>query len=742
MGKLPSTPKVFIFQTAIERKKEQKTFFLRSFAILFFIFPLFFNSFSQQQSKIGDLEKKLQTTKDDKSKIEILNSLGELYLRSSPPIARKYCINALELSNRTNNVKGKVNSNNTIGNSYYLEGDYNSSLEYYLKSLKIVEEIGDKKGIANSMMGIGNIYSAQGNNALSLEYQLKSLKIREELNDKDGIAACYNNIGIIYMDMKEYDKALDYELKSLKLKLETTDKKGISSNLGNIGAIYYEQGNYPLALEYQQKAYEIRKELNNKKGIAMSFIDIGNIYEKQGKYEDAVQSQLDAVKTAKEVGYKVALKGAYLGLSSVYEKLNKTKEALEYYKLYTVIKDSIFNTENSSKLIEMQTKFDTERKEKEIALLTKGREILDLQAQQQQLELTKQKLIAVQRKKEIELKEKELVGEKLVTESKNKEIKIQEAEVDKQRMMRNSVTGGLFLACSLAFLLVVGIRQKQKANKSLEQKNREIAEAYQIIEINRDQIAEKNKNITDSINYAQRIQQAILPSKEEIDKSLKEYFIFYKPKDIVSGDFYFYAYRNDKAIIAVADCTGHGVPGAFMSMIGNDLLNQIIIEKGITRPSEILNQLNKGVKKALKQESAKSETSDGMDIALCSIDMKNNKLEYAGAMRPLLHASGELFEIHANKTSIGGSTPEDYQFTNHEITVKNGDSIYIFTDGYVDQFGGEKGKKFMAKNFKNLLGSIHHMNMDEQHRILDTTLSEWSREKEQIDDILVMGIKW
>jgi len=741
MGKQSAAPQqVLNSQLPVRKNNSYRPESYLSLLFSVFTFLIVCNSFAQ--TKIEEQEKKLLTVKDDASKIEILNSLGELNLRAAPAKARKYCLTALELSNKTNNTKGKINGYNTIGNSYYLEGDYNSSLDYYLKALKIVEEVGDKKGIANSLMGIGNIYSAQGNNKLSLEYQLKSLKIREELNDKDGIAACYNNIGIIYMDMQEYEKALDYQLKSLKLKQETSDKKGISSNLGNIGAIYFQQGNYPLALEYQQKAYEIRKELNNKKGIAMSFIDIGNIYEKQGKYDEAVQSQLNAVKTAKEVGYKVALKSAYLGLSSVYEKLNDPKDALEYYKLYTAVKDSIFNTENSSKLIEMQTKFDTDRKEKEIALLTKGKEIQDLQAKQQQLELTKEKLEAVQRKKEIQMKEIELQGEKLENEAKNKEIKIQEAEVDKERMMRNSVTGGLLFVCALAFLLVMGIRQKQKANKNLEQKNNELAEAYKIIEINRDQIAEKNKNITDSINYAQRIQQAILPSKEEINKSFKEYFIFYKPKDIVSGDFYFYAQRNEKAIIAVADCTGHGVPGAFMSMIGNDLLNHIIIEKGITRPSEILNHLNKGVKKALKQESVKSETSDGMDIALCTIDLKNNKLEYSGALRPLFYASGDLIEIPGDKTSIGGVTIEDYQFTNHELTLKKGDSVYIFTDGYVDQFGGEKGKKFMSKNFKNLLAGIHKKNMNEQHQILDDTLSEWAKEKEQIDDILVMGIKW
>lgn len=698
--------------------------------------------FSQQTPKIVELETKLQSAKDDRSKIELLTSLGESYLRVLPAKARGYCITALDISRRTNNTKGKINSCNTIGNSYYLEGDYNSALDYYLQALKLVEETGDKKGIANSMMGIGNIYSAQGNNKLSLEYQLKSLKLRQELNDKDGISACYNNIGIIYMELKDYDTALDYQLKSMKLKEETNDKKGISSNLGNIGSIYYQLENYPVALEYQLKAFELRKELNNKKGIAMSYIDLGNIYEKQGKYEEAIQSQLNAIKTAKEVGYKLALEGAYLSISSSYEKLNNTKDALEYYKLFKAVKDSIFNKENSAKLIEMQTKFDSEQKEKEIVLLTKAKEISNLKALQQELELSRQEMEAAHKHKEIRLKEKELEVHKMDNLAKKKEIKIKETEVSKQRMLRNSIAGGLLLVCLLAVLLVIGIRQKQKVNKSLEQKNREIAEASAIIESHRDQIAEKNKDITDSINYAQRIQLAMLPLKEDIDKTLKDYFIMYKPKDIVSGDFYFHAERNNKVVIAVVDCTGHGVPGAFMSMIGNDLLNQAIIEKGITKPADILGQLNRGVKQALKQQSENAETTDGMDIAVCSIDFESKTFEFAGAARPLFYASKDIQKINGDAASIGGGTPENYEYTNHLLHLKENNSIYIFTDGYVDQFGGEKGKKFMTKNLKDLIAGIHQKDMKEQFDILNTKFIEWSKGQEQVDDILMIGIKF
>ena len=705
-------------------------------------------AFPQQPAKIKELENKLLRSTDVNERIDLLCSLADQHLRARPAEARKYGLIALDLANKSDNNKGKVNSCYTIGNSYYLEGNYSAALDYYLKALKVVEAIGDKKGIANGLMGVGNIYSAQGNDRLALEYQLKSLKIREELNDKEGVSGCYNNIGIIYMNLKEYDKALDYQLKSLKIKEEAGDKKSMSSNLGNIGSIYYVLGKYELAMEYQQKAFAIRKELNNLKGVAMSYVDMGSIHEKLGQYDQALESHNNAVKTARQVGYKLALQAAYLGLATVHEKLGNASGALEHYKHYTAVKDSILNSENSAKLIEMEARFETERKEKEIALLTKNQEIHALQARQQQFEIDKQRLEAQQqrleaekRKKEIALKENELQSEKLKNEAKNRELKIQAAEVENHRIIRNMVTAGLLVAVAIALLLVIGFRQKLKANKALAQKNTEIAKAYQIIELNRDLIAEKNKNITDSINYASRIQKAMLPSPDEMSKSLKEHFIFYSPKDIVSGDFYFYAQQNGKVIIAAVDCTGHGVPGAFMSMIGNDMLNQIIIENGTTQPAEILYQLNKGVRKALRQEAAHAETKDGMDIAICAIEPAARKVEYAGALRPLYYGTGDVKKIAADKASIGGLTSDDYRFTNHELTVDAGDMLYIFSDGYADQFGGQKGKKFMLRNFKSLLDRVSPEPVAAQQEALEKTLVDWKGDREQVDDILVIGIR-
>ena len=257
------------------------------------------------------------------------------------------------------------------------------------------------------------------------------------------------------------------------------------------------------------------------------------------------------------------------------------------------------------------------------------------------------------------------------------------------------------------------------------------------------ELAQKNKDITSSIQYAQRIQEAILPNKELIYKALPESFILYKPKDIVSGDFYWFTEKNDWKILAAVDCTGHGVPGAFMSMIGHNLLNQIVTEKGISSPEEILTELDAGVQAALKQKSLESETSDGMDVALCSIDFKKAQLLYSGAFRPMyIVRDNKLLIFEGNKFPVGGAHVYNKKFSNHAYDLNKGDILYIFSDGYADQFGGDKGKKFMVKRFQQLLLEINQLPMKAQGDFLDKSMQNWMNGEEQVDDILVIGVKF
>ncbi|MBL4716238.1 MAG: SpoIIE family protein phosphatase [Bacteroidia bacterium] len=284
------------------------------------------------------------------------------------------------------------------------------------------------------------------------------------------------------------------------------------------------------------------------------------------------------------------------------------------------------------------------------------------------------------------------------------------------------------------------------AQEEIKHKNESLTEQNKIIE-------DKNKDITDSINYAKRIQEAILPPYGSLEQTIKESFILFKPKDIVSGDFYWYHVQNDNLIIAAVDCTGHGVPGAFMSMIGNSLLNEIILEKGIDQPAEILNNLHVGIRKVLKQTEESESSRDGMDLALCNINFKNQTLQYAAANRPLYilrkvelkdgNKEYNLKEFPPDKIAIGGYQHEGAKrvFFNNEIEFNHGDCLYIFSDGYNDQFGGPRDKKFSTRRFKELVLSICNKPMREQHDILYKEMADWMHGYEQIDDMLIIGAR-
>lgn len=281
----------------------------------------------------------------------------------------------------------------------------------------------------------------------------------------------------------------------------------------------------------------------------------------------------------------------------------------------------------------------------------------------------------------------------------------------------------------------------------LEQKVRErtaeVVKQKEEIEKQRDEIAEHQKNITDSIKYAKRIQTAILPADDYIEQNLPDSFILYLPKDIVSGDFYWMNTNENEVYIAAVDCTGHGVPGAFMSIVGNNQLNYAVNVKNARKPSEILNELNKGVTNSLKQKRGKYSVKDGMDIALCAINFEQKKIQFAGAYNPLyLIRNGEFQKIKGDKFPVGSFYGEELQeFTNHEFNLEKGDVIYIFSDGFADQFGGPDGRKYMYKPFRELLISIHEKPMEEQKQILHETLIEWQGDEVQVDDILVIGVR-
>jgi len=322
-----------------------------------------------------------------------------------------------------------------------------------------------------------------------------------------------------------------------------------------------------------------------------------------------------------------------------------------------------------------------------------------------------------------------------ISEAKNISFSIKEAFWEKDWFFISSVSGFLIL-----ILLIIRARERKlKKNKRiLEEK---IKERTKTIEEQRNQIAKSHQNIKDSIVYAKRIQEAIMPSKEILDKSFNDYFVFFKPRDIVSGDFYWIKQIGDYTVYAVADCTGHGVPGALLSMLGISFLSEIVSKARFDTPDEILNRLRKKIKSSLKQTDKGIESKDGMDIALCVIDHDSLQLQYAGAYNPIyIVRDGELTEIKASRNPIGAFIKEK-PFQMNDFKLKKGDVLYTFSDGYSDQFGQNENQKFNKRNFKKLLVKIFDKSMSEQKEILENVLEKWKGETEQTDDIIVMGVR-
>jgi serine phosphatase RsbU (regulator of sigma subunit) len=467
------------------------------------------------------------------------------------------------------------------------------------------------------------------------------------MGDKPGAAGVYNNIGVVYMYLNDYEKSLEYHFKVLK----------------------------------------IREETNDVLASAGSYHNIGNVYIKQNKLKEAYYYLTHSLQIFKQVGFKEGIKDTYSSLSDLYDKSGDYKKACEYDKLYIDLKDSLLNEKSSRQIVEMNAKYDSEKKDK--ALITKDTEIAK-----------------------------------------------QQAETEKQNLQRNAFIIGLVLVLVLAFFIFRSYRQKRTANELLKEKNG-------LIETQKKLVEEKNNKITDSLTYAKRIQQAILPTQELVKLILPQSFIFFKPKDIVSGDFYWmHAINKDEILFTVVDCTGHGVPGALMSIIGYNLLEQVVKEHHIYEPAMILKEVSKLMKDSLKQNDESAEVKDGMDIALCKINYQNKELEYAGAHNSLyLIRNGILTETKADRRSVGISHSKSDSFLNHKIKLEKEDCLYIFSDGYADQKGGAENKKLFYSTFKELLVTIHQLPLEEQKEYLKKTITEWIGNKEQIDDMLIIGVK-
>ncbi len=633
-----------------------------------------------QTNPIDSVYKLGKAEKNIKKKLLLLNeAIAHGWYYGDYDKAIRYGKESLKLAQKYKNDSIASLMDNNMGIAYDYKGDYSQALEHFFKALRVAERIKDRNNESYILSNIGLIYNNQEQYDKALQYHEKSLKIRRELKFKRGTSASINNIAIVFMNQEKYEKAIEYYYESLAIDIELKDSLGLADDYNNLGVCYQHKKEFEKSAFYQLKSLEIREKMGQSLGVATSKLNLGVLAVKRGKLAEAEKYLNESKVLAQKLGAKETLKSVYESLSELAERRGDFEAAYEYLHQFNDIEKELADENNIRKQTqeEMNYQFDKERETQRLNQL----------------------------KKELENKKKQ-----------------------EQALIINwaiAIVGILILGFS--FILYRRWNEVKKQKVIIEEKNR--------------QVEEKNHEILDSINYAKRIQTAILPSSQLRAKVLPDHFVLYEPKDIVAGDFYWLEETKDSIIFAVADCTGHGVPGAMMSVVCHNALNRSVKEFGLRNPGEILDKTREIIVDELSKNQ--QDVSDGMDISLCTWNKSNHEITWAGANNPLWiwkKESKDIVEIKPNKQPIGKHF--DMQpFTSHLVEVEKGDRIYLITDGYADQFGGPESKKFKTKNLKNLLIQISNEKIHQQIDILKSTFFQWKGELEQIDDVCIMGIE-
>ncbi len=628
---------------------------------------------------------------DKKGLAYVLNNLGSLYqYQGDIPKALEFYFKSLEIHKEVKDELGVAESFNNIGLIYNDQGDLPTALDYYSKSLSIQEKINDQNGMAISLNNIGAIYQNQKDFKRALYYYTRCLQLAEKTNIKTSIAGALYNIGALYAKQDSVSKALEFITKSLKVCEKTEDIPGTAHCLNGLAGIYHKKKDYNKAYEYWNKSLTLWEKVNDPQGIALASRNIGATLFMQGKNAEAEKLLTRSLEIAQKLHFPENIRDDSELLSKIYAKKGDWKKAFDMQVLYKQMNDTINNEAKRKAFIQKTFQYEYEKKAAADSI--------------------------------------KAIGERRVFD----------AQLQQQKTQRSALFFGIGLIALFAIFMYNRFRVTQKQKQIIELKEQETQQQKKLVE-------EKHKEINDSITYAERIQRSFLASEELLNIHLKDYFILFQPKAIVSGDFYWAAeLNNGQFAFAVADSTGHGVPGAIMS-----LLNITSLEKATEHhsdPAGILNHTRSTIIERLKNDGSEEGGKDGMDCSLIVFDFINSRLITAAAHNPIwiVRQSGnkpELLELSSDKMPVGKHDHESVSFTRQEFILQKGDMIFLSTDGFADQFGGPKGKKFMQKRLKELLVTISEETAQNQKQILEKTLSEWMADLEQVDDVTIAGIR-
>ncbi len=686
------------------------------------------------QNVIDSIQGLLIQAENDSLKARYYLQLSGAYRNTNRPTdARQAVEKSIEIAKAANLRQMTAAAYRSLGRIEQEQGNHSSSVKQFQAALEIWGDTGFISQRAFDTQLLGKAYEFQQLYDVADSSYQKAYRLIQTLPDDDPtkpgqVAFVLNNLGNVSILMDSINKGLAYQKASIQIRQQSGDSLNLGYSYNDIAGAYARLDSLGEAKKYYEFAWNIFMGMGKKRELAFVGGNLAGIYLQNSQTAQAEKYGLEAIERAYQIQDKQSISTLAGLLSAVYDAKQNYRKAFEYHQVYANYRDSVINEQQLREMGRMESALELKAKEAEnqkqetiidqqrttnivigssllVVLFLAG---LLLRSQQQQKKANK---LLQSQNEEISHQKETLAEQAASLQEANEEINQQKEEIYAQA------------------------ETLRKVNEEIQEKNALLTSQNSLID-------KKNKDLTASINYASRIQSALLPFPQRLEKAFQEHFVFFKPKDIVSGDFYWYGQVGHKEIIAVIDCTGHGVPGAFMSMLGYGALDDVVLRQQITSPAAILLQLDKQIQQVLQQEQTSNK--DGMDAAICVIDKENNTLEFAGAKNPLLLIQGNSPKVIKGDTfSIGGFhyNRQEKEFTNHQIPLDGDATYYLYSDGYQDQFGGPRDKKFLAKRFRDLLFDNHQQSLGSQKELLDQALTEWMGEQRQIDDILVVGFK-
>lgn len=630
----------------------------------------------EASKELEDMLNQLHSAKTEKEKLKAFVELAWMYRSVNTTIAKDYSDSTIRLATKLKEFKSCWFGLNSKAEALRISGNLTESLKFHQLALTLAETNHLTIKTAHSFNNIGLVLKRQENPKAAIEYIIKARDLYKSIHDTEGIITTSTNLGNCYYQLSDYETSNKYHNEVISLSEPINRFYSLGNAYTNLGHNYYYMNQKIKAKEYYYKGLLYREKYGDLSDLADSYSNYGYMIYEDGNYSLANEYFQKALTIDRHTGNKDRLLHVFKYISNMCLSKKDFESAYYYADSARIYKDSIINETNVSSLNEMSQKFDSEKKQLKI-------------------------------------------------ESLSTENSFKEKENKLQKVFLLVVGIALIISIILGVSVLKQYRDKKKANHI-------IIEQKEILE-------EKQKEIIDSITYAKHLQEAILPTEKIVKSFFPESFIFYKPKDIVAGDFYWLEHQEELIFIAAADCTGHGVPGAMVSVVCSNALNRVIKEFNITNPGAILDKTRELVLETFVRSD--KDVKDGMDISLCCINSKTKQLLWSGANNPLWYIqNNEMKEITANKQSVG-KTENPQSFITHQIQLQKGDSIYLFTDGFADQFGGPKGKKFKYKPFKELLLQNSNLTIEDQKQKLERAFNDWKLELEQVDDVCVIGIR-